>query len=279
MGRGATSLCIAIRCSCTSRVDPGGAGLQKRLLSSPEAFARTLRAHARALKREGVNGATVQRVMPFTATDETLNGLDEEAVDALHESETVAASAELSPDAETRSLLERLRSLAESAQRKPDARVQALLAWLREHACAAAGTPAEDASRTWSARRVLIFTEYADTKRYLQTLLSNAIAHTDRGDERILTLHGGMGDESRDEVQRAFDADPDRHPVRILIATDAAREGVNLQARCSDLFHYDMPWNPSRLEQRNGRIDRTLQPEPMVRCHYFVSRSQTAFAA
>ena len=60
------------------------------------------------------------------------------------------------------------------------------------------------------------------------------------------------------------------HPLRILLATDAAREGINLQAHCADLFHIDIPWNPSRLEQRNGRIDRTLQPAPEVRCHYFV---------
>jgi superfamily II DNA/RNA helicase len=59
-------------------------------------------------------------------------------------------------------------------------------------------------------------------------------------------------------------------PLRILVATDAAREGINLQAHCADLFHMDLPWNPGRLEQRNGRIDRALQPEPEVRCHYFV---------
>jgi hypothetical protein len=58
--------------------------------------------------------------------------------------------------------------------------------------------------------------------------------------------------------------------LRILVATDAAREGINLQAHCADLFHIDLPWNPGRLEQRNGRIDRTLQPQPEVRCHYFV---------
>ncbi|MCP4663099.1 MAG: hypothetical protein GY856_47520, partial [bacterium] len=57
---------------------------------------------------------------------------------------------------------------------------------------------------------------------------------------------------------------------RILIATDAAREGINLQAYCADLFHFDVPWNPARMEQRNGRIDRTLQQADEVRCHYFV---------
>jgi SNF2 family DNA or RNA helicase len=70
-------------------------------------------------------------------------------------------------------------------------------------------------------------------------------------------------------VKRAFNSDPARHPLRVLIATEAAREGVNLQNRCADLFHVDVPWNPSRLEQRTGRIDRKLQQSPEVRCHYF----------
>jgi hypothetical protein len=117
---------------------------------------------------------------------------------------------------------------------------------------------------------VLIFTEYGDTKRYLRNLLNAAVDGTDEGDARIMELHGGMSDEQREEVQRAFNSPPDKHPVRILLATDAAREGVNLQGHCADLFHFDVPWNPARIEQRNGRIDRTLQPEPEVRCHYFL---------
>jgi SNF2 family DNA or RNA helicase len=68
-----------------------------------------------------------------------------------------------------------------------------------------------------------------------------------------------MTDDAREDVQRAFNADLDKHSLRVLIATDAAREGVNLQNNCADLFHFDVPWNPSRLEQRNGRIDRKLQ--------------------
>src|SRR5262249_52805047 len=74
----------------------------------------------------------------------------------------------------------------------------------------------------------------------------------------------------REEIKRAFNADPQKHPLRVLIATEAAREGVNLQNHCEDLFHFDLPWNPSRLEQRNGRIDRKLQRAPEVRCYYFV---------
>src|SRR4029079_12724833 len=72
----------------------------------------------------------------------------------------------------------------------------------------------------------------------------------------------------------AFNADPKKHPLRILLCTDAAREGINLQTHCADLFHFDVPGNPSRMEQRNGRMDRKLQPSPEVRCHYFVYRQR-----
>ena len=74
----------------------------------------------------------------------------------------------------------------------------------------------------------------------------------------------------RKEIQRRFNTHPAKDPLRILLATDAAREGLNFQAHCADLFHFDLPWNPGRIEQRNGRIDRKLQPAPQVRCHYFV---------
>jgi hypothetical protein len=84
-------------------------------------------------------------------------------------------------------------------------------------------------------RRVILFTEYADTKRYLVELLTAALSYTDNAEQRIRQFHGGMGDDARDEVQRAFNAAPEIDPVRILIATDAAREGVNLQAHCADI--------------------------------------------
>jgi hypothetical protein len=89
-----------------------------------------------------------------------------------------------------------------------------------------------------------------------------------------MTCHGGMGDAARDEVKRAFNSPPDEHPTRILVAPDAAREGVNQQAHCADLFHLGIPWNPACLEQRNGRIDRTLQPAGEVRCHYLLYPSR-----
>ncbi len=121
----------------------------------------------------------------------------------------------------------------------------------------------------WNDIRVIFFTEYDDTKRYLHEQLSAAIEGSDRAGQRIAIYHGPTPPDEREEIKRSFNKPPAEHPVRILIATDAAREGLNLQAHCWNLFHFDVPWNPSRMEQRNGRIDRKLQPKDDVYCHYF----------
>ena len=248
--------------------------LQKRLLSSPEAFARTLEVHARNLGKADAEPKHTERQLSLveTETDAETYGETDEARDAEDDALVADATQALDPAPEDAAeILKRMRALAERARRQPDAKALALLAWLRAHACPAIGRASDaSVSTAWTDRRVILFTEFGDTKRYLQEILASAIAHTDRGDERILVYHGGMGDDARDAVQRAFNAPPADHPARILVATDAAREGVNLQAHCADLFHVDVPWNPSRLEQRNGRIDRTLQPADEVRCHYFV---------
>jgi superfamily II DNA/RNA helicase len=71
-------------------------------------------------------------------------------------------------------------------------------------------------------------------------------------DNRIASFIGATPLERREELKRRFNSDPAEDPLRILICTDAAREGINLQMRCHDLIHIDLPWNPARLEQRNG---------------------------
>ncbi|WP_437671204.1 DISARM system SNF2-like helicase DrmD [Sorangium sp. So ce131] len=264
--------------------------LQKRLLSSVEAFYRTLQAHHRAVA-EGRARTAVQLSL---LGDEDEYGVDDDAIDQADELGVEAASRALAPllDAgpraapapepsgqtsgtEARKLLDEMLRLAQQHRGAPDAKALALLDWIRRHQCPAvqvggASPRGPRAERRWSDRRLIVFTEYGDTKRYLLQLLQAAVEGTEDADQRILVFHGGMSDEQREEVQRAFNAPPDEHPVRILIATDAAREGVNLQGHCADLVHFDIPWNPARLEQRNGRIDRTLQPSPEVRCHYFV---------
>jgi superfamily II DNA or RNA helicase len=251
--------------------------LQQRLLSSPESFAKSLEVHAAAVERQGgVIPVKARSEIPDSELDVDLFGRSDEAIQADADAELQAQSERLpSPTEEATALLKSLRAMAERARRAPDAKVRALLAWMRVHLCPAIGVKNSTASREWSSRRVILFTEWADTKRYLLELLREAVADTDGAEDRIASFSGGMGDEAREEIQRRFNASPENEPLRILVATDAAREGINLQAHCADLFHIDMPWNPARLEQRNGRIDRTLQPEPEVRCHYFVYPART----
>lgn len=112
--------------------------------------------------------------------------------------------------------------------------------------------------------RLVIFTEYKTTLDYLVRRLR---AHY-RDDEAILTLFGGMAEPLRDQIKDDFN-DPAAR-VRILVATDAAAEGLNLQRTARYMLHFDCPWNPSRLEQRNGRIDRHGQARD-VTVHHFVS--------
>ena len=146
-----------------------------------------------------------------------------------------------------------------------DARVVRLVEWIRKNMCPDLGS----VGARWNNLRAIVFTEYEDTRRYLSQQLAAATAASHRAEERIAVFQGATSTAERELIKAAFNADPSKHPVRILIATDAAREGLNLQAHCHHLFHFDVPWNPSRMEQRNGRIDRKLQPSDVVYCHYF----------
>jgi hypothetical protein len=256
-------------------------GLQKRLLSSCAAFARTLDVHL------ANSGAKILERLPDEVSPDVareLAGSGDAPSDEIHGEEldgevdeAVAAGSPLPSQASTRAaaeaLLERMQTLLRGAWSRPEGKLLGLVAWIREHQCPAAGpqwfdTP-KSASTRYTDTRLIIFTEYADTAAYIIKMLRAALADTDHEDDRIAYFHGAMSDDQRRELQANFNARPDKHPVRILVATDAAREGVNLQAHCADLIHYDIPWNPGRLEQRNGRIDRTLQPAAEVRCMYF----------
>jgi SNF2 family DNA or RNA helicase len=246
--------------------------LQKRLLSSIEAFARTLRVHRKSVERQAEQQPVTQR--GFSLLQES-PGADDDRAD-LNEDEVLKEEATQMEKAsqagsggisgQELALLEEMTQIAEQARHLPDSKVKRLEGWIRQNLCPDLGAK----GAKWLNRRVLIFTEYTDTKRYLEQQLGAIIANSEREQQRIDTFHGGMGEDRRESIKQAFNTDPAQHPLRILIATDAAREGVNLQNYCADLFHFDVPWNPSRMEQRNGRIDRKLQREPQVRCHYFV---------
>lgn len=256
-------------------------GLQQRLLSSIEAFARTLRVHRRTITRQSETTKAEAHVrksqQPFDLLAGGISNDDDRAAEsedslAQEEEEQVEAASAVSVGdtstgqaaqffAREQQLLDEMAEVADSARGRPDAKVQRLLDWIAEHMLE---------GRNWRPLRILVFTEYDDTKRYLREQLLTALAHTDAIDDRIKVFHGPTPPEEREEIKRAFNAPPDLNPLRILIATDAAREGLNLQAHCWHLFHFDVPWNPSRMEQRNGRIDRKLQPRDEVFCHYFV---------
>ncbi len=110
--------------------------------------------------------------------------------------------------------------------------------------------------------RLVVFTEYLATLDYLRARL-----RAKYGDGAwLLSLYGGMNDAERDAVKRAFN-DP-RGPARILVATDAAGEGLNLQRAARYLLHWDIPWNPARMEQRNGRLDRHGQERDVFIFHF-----------
>ncbi len=115
--------------------------------------------------------------------------------------------------------------------------------------------------------RLVVFTEYKTTLDYL---LARLRRHYRKHDDRFLTLFGGMADPEREAIKDAFN-DP-AATVRVLIATDAASEGLNLQSTARYLLHYDCPWNPSRLEQRNGRLDRHGQARDVHVFHFASER-------
>jgi ERCC4-related helicase len=253
-------------------------GLQQRLLSSIPAFVRTLKAHRKTLRRlldgqqEQVVAAAAQAFVDGSTTDKTEDlGLEDEqaAEAALEVDDEVAAEAASvvgAADASGTDLraelaaVDGMLAVAEPAALKPDARVRWLVQWIKSNLLSGA---------SWDMRRLIIFTEWEDTRRWVEKRLKEALAETDRADERIAVFTGATGQDRREEVKAAFNDDPAKEPLRILICTDAAREGINLQTYCYDLVHLDLPWNPSRLEQRNGRIDRKLQAAKQVFCRYF----------
>jgi hypothetical protein len=107
-----------------------------------------------------------------------------------------------------------------------------------------------------ASQKLVIFTEHRDTLNYLRQRIATLLGR----DDAVVTIHGGMGREERGNAQEAFRHDP---RVQVLVATDAAGEGINLQ-RAHLMVNYDLPWNPNRLEQRFGRIHRIGQTEV---CH------------
>lgn len=251
-------------------------GLQQRLLSSIPAFLRTLKRHRASLAKKTPPPADAIAALEAVAQDFAHRAVDaptemepdqidadapevETEVDAATSIGTVGAPA--SAIERELAAVDRMVALAEQHQWGPDARGKWLCDWLKREF---------HPGKRWNHRRLIVFTEWVDTLNWLKTCLDESIQDTDRADERIAVIKGTTDLEERERIKQAFNEDPAKEPVRLLLATDAAREGINLQAWCADLVHFDLPWNPARLEQRNGRIDRKLQPAKTVTCRYFL---------
>lgn len=229
--------------------------LKKRLFSSPMAFALTLAKHRETLERgkpKSDRDTMDDRILrkAILKTEEEYS--DDSLVEAA-QNEAVEVVGELAPPLtfEQRDMLDRLSAWAEKARNRADAKATAIIDWLESHL---------KTDGRWNGKRVILFTEYRATHSWLQQILTaNGF-----GGDRLQYLHGSILPEVRESVKAAFQAHPDISPVRILLATDAASEGIDLQNHCNYLIHVEIPWNPNVMEQRNGRIDRHGQKEDAV---------------
>ena len=144
------------------------------------------------------------------------------------------SSATVGISQEAMNLLDEMLNLASAYHREPDARLKHFAEWIKTNLIS---------NGEWNNRRVVIFTEYEDTLQWMMRELPELLPVDCT--ERIEKYHGGLGEKNRERLRAAFNTNPEAQPLRILMCTDAARE-INLQAHCADLFHFDLPWNPSR---------------------------------
>ena len=245
--------------------------LQRRLASSPEAIYRSIQRRRERLEarlreekvlKRGANAwldmqADIPHSMgvedPDTFYDEApaveVEETEEEVVDRASASRTIT---ELEAEIHTLRRLERLAQEVHSS--RTDRKWEQLSKLLQGDSNASAAGELFDTQGY--RRKLIIFTEHRDTLNYLTDRIQTLIGRP----EAIVTIHGSMGREDRRKAQEAFTQDPN---VFILVATDAAGEGINLQ-RAHLMVNYDLPWNPNRVEQRFGRIHRIGQTEV---CH------------
>ena len=223
--------------------------LKKRLFSSPAAFAKTLEQHAKTIR--GLRD--IHDDDPWDTDYDWVDEPDDAAGSEAEAALFIAAATALTGQAENAlsELITWARSQVGPADRKAERLVTELSTLCRPDG-------------VWNDERVVVFTEYRDTQIWLAQLL-NARG---LGGDRLGLLYGGLDPAHREHLKAAFQAGPSRHPVRILLATDAASEGIDLQDHCHRVIHYDIPFNPNRLEQRIGRVDRFGQTKPVYVAHF-----------
>jgi SNF2 family DNA or RNA helicase len=252
--------------------------LQRRLASSPEAIAQSLinrrkrlesRLNELKLLHRGEKVEQALSVGSFDneyfddledAPEEEVAEAEEEILDQATAARTID---ELRAEIDT---LKRLEALAESVRLSGEDKKWRELASLLEEIfspAAIANRLAEDKAPYGSGdipkhtasphQKLVIFTEHRATLNYLENRITTLLG----SQEAVVTIHGSKKREERLKMQESFKHDPE---VKVLIATDAAGEGINLQ-RAHLMVNYDLPWNPNRLEQRFGRIHRIGQTE------------------
>jgi SNF2 family DNA or RNA helicase len=232
--------------------------LQRRLASSPEAIYQSLRRRRERLQRrveEARQQAQVETQADLPAlSEDDLADLDdapgaevEELEERVVDSATAALTiAELEAEI---ALLVQLEALAQQVRKSgTDRKWESLASLLHERA--------EMFDTGGQRHKLVIFTEHRDTLTYLAGRIRTLLG----SEEAVVTIHGGMNREARRAAQEAFSQ---LKETQILLATDAAGEGINLQ-RAHLMVNYDLPWNPNRIEQRFGRIHRIGQQEV---CH------------
>lgn len=228
--------------------------LQRRLASSPEAIYQSLKRRRERLENrlaeEKLGKRAAEYAMPIyddydddDMPSSELEDIEEKVVDQATAAQTIT---ELEAEIATLKKLERMANDVRTSgvDRKWDELSKLL----------------QDNDNMFSSdglrEKLIIFTEHRDTLNYLANKIRSLLGK----EEAVVTIHGGLLRDERRKVQELFNQDKE---VRILIATDAAGEGINLQ-RAHLMVNYDLPWNPNRLEQRFGRIHRIGQTEV---CH------------
>ena len=220
--------------------------LHKRALSSPEALRCSLKNRRLALEQRLAETTDVEAAIPSEAA--RANVLDEEAPEQYDEAEIVERSERVTAGsleairAELRALDE-LQAMAARVKPSADNKLQKLLN--------------KTLHEMLNRHKAIIFTRYRDTMEYLAEQIGKSPKFAD---VRVEVLHGSMNEVQRQEAFDRFE----RAAGAVMVATDAISEGVNLQYLASQIIHYELPWNPNRLEQRNGRVDRFGQPASSV---------------
>ncbi|MFB5745875.1 DISARM system SNF2-like helicase DrmD [Cedecea sp. S5-13] len=238
--------------------------LKKRALSSPLALRESLIVHTENAGIKGELGIGESLFNSFEQKELEDWSDDEDKEDNLEATTRAASKLILELSADEKEMLQRMFEIVDTQVShfsiQEDSKAAALIGWINRSL--------RDGDQ-WNGERVIIFTEYKHTLNYLERILEK---HGFL--DFTKTIIGGMKDSDRQKINDEFQSPNNETNIRILLATDAASEGADFQKHCRNLIHYEIPWNPTRLEQRNGRVDRHGQKADEVRIHHFVFKNQ-----